>query len=152
MADYNVASTLRSDRFEDESILIGLQSNIDNASNQYYVSLPAGFGDCLLMETQISWDGIISLTTDAEYGFDGYIVDVNGNVVDFIGSEFSRRIFSLANENKVGTRLFTDQPVMWRQVERVFIRANLQEANAADTSDFSMFFRVKRLRNTGAPS
>lgn len=146
-----------SDRYSDETVLVAGADNIDaNNSLAITVSQLAGFGDCLIMEMQL-WEspitGLPSTTNIVDWrGAAGYVIDVNAVVVDILGVGKTMLADTDAGAINAVARLAPDQPVMWRQVERLFIDWAANETDAGDAADLRVFIRVKRLRNTGSPS
>lgn len=153
MAAVTATAVLTSDRYSDEVVLSAAASNLDNTGNTWTITLPAGFGDCLLLEAQFYQSGIVTLQAAAlaqniQLGPSGWVIDQADITRDFIDT-VPWLLLTLATPYYIACRMAPDQPVLVRAVERLFFYLPAMDTDAGDASDISVFLRVKRLRNTG---
>lgn len=117
------------------------------------VSLPAGFGDCLLLEAML-WYGFLSTraTSTNEFQIPGsvlYVVDASSALVDMVATgQFVTTGSAAADNGRGAVHYKPDQPVMWHEVERMFFEL-FDVVTAGTVSDIRFWFRVRRLRNQG---
>lgn len=144
-----------SDRYSDEAFLAAGIDNLDNTDTELVISQIAGFGDCLILEAMVVQVAIatwIVPVADRDWHTTMYVVDTNSVVIDFIGVGKLGSSQTTAAGGRLSGVVKPDQPVMWHQGERIFVEYPVTDSDATDVSDLRVWFRVKRLRNTGRPS
>jgi len=131
------------DRAFDEAILNGAVSNIDGDVNAEF-ELPAGFGDCALMEASAvvtSIATLVALTNLAGPTF-RLLDGPSGNIVDVA---FTRR-WNLMLADSVSCRAGPDQVQFWREQETLRVSFPEIDSNAVPTADLNVAVKVRRLR------
>lgn len=152
-----VAALLLRDEYMDVADLSA--TNANNADDLIMnVSLPAGFGDVLLLEVQVLYANLTgALVADAALVYSGAEVEigraVDGAAVAAVGaSRFVRSSAgSVAATFRFAADIKPDQAVLWRQQELMVVRSPFLEA-ATSTGDVTAYARVRRLRNLGLKS
>lgn len=108
-------------------------------------TLPTGFGDCLLLETQIRVSGLTTATTaPADAGCALYLVTPSaGAFVDLIGTDYLR----LVSSTSLAAAIKPDGPIYWPKEMEVL--CNMPAGlGASGNADYFVMFRVRRLVNT----
>lgn len=158
MANLTATFVLQSDRYSDESVLAAGNDNIASTeSNTVTLALPAGFGDCLILDWQFyasSVDAILTSTNTYQVlGADSFILGLDAAVKDFAGTAPLLQTAITGGAYKFAGYSNPAQPVLWREVaERFFLDFPPLDQGVGNTTDVRYYVRVKRLRNTGAAS
>jgi len=148
LTSYATTAGIVSERYAEEVTLSSAQANLDNADNDWTISLPAGFGDCLILEASYrvtSIETFAATNVGLELGIEGSIVDASGVQQDFLGSGRGSTI-GINAARGVAVDLKPDQPVRWNQSENLFLRLGEIDVGASDLSDAYVMIRVRRLR------
>lgn len=146
MAQVENAITIRANRAADQAIYEQRTTDMDGDQN-LILALPAGEPPCLVLEIQMD---VLTFATMAvtpyEFGAEGFIIDVAGNPVDFLGvGKWYPIAGTLAAESRMALWLRPDQPALWRVGERLQLLHPELDTNAAPTLDREVYIRVRRL-------
>lgn len=147
MAQVDSDFVIRSERLG-EVVLLGSSDDLDGAQMAALKALPAGFGDCRVMEWQAFLGPAATAATPTLMGLSLSIVDSNSLRTDFLGAQ--PFLFVGPSSYTCWRELYA--PVLWRATEKMFLEFSELDTNAAPTMDLRLFVRVQRLRNLGGVS
>lgn len=141
------ALTRHSDRWRDQVILRGTAANLDNA-NLLDFTLPAGFGDCLLLEAYVYVDAIdvLGAAGDNE-GVRVTLYDSAGATDrDIVDCPRWTLIDDTANALAIMAHAIPDEIIFWRENERLRLYTGEIDTDATPTADLIVWVRVQQLR------
>lgn len=147
MAESGVAVVL-SDRMALQA-LIGVSPGSALAGGgptTFSMTLPVGFGDCLLIDILVSITGIVTIAADAVLGNHGMqfgIASADGSTREVIGTG---RVYR-THDTQVGCapeRII--QPILWRADEVLSMKIPEVDTNASPGATWNVFARVVRTR------
>lgn len=130
------------DRAFDETLLVAGVVNIDGDYSDTF-ALPAGFGDCALLEAYVAVTSIATILASAtEYGPTVTMVSPAGAVQDLpFQDNWVRRL-----TDGVGCRLGPDQVQFWREHDLLQLNFEEIDTNATAAADLGFYVKVRRLR------
>lgn len=131
-------------------MLRGTVANLDGV-NLLDFTLPAGFGDCLLLEVLVYVDAIdvLGAAGDSE-GPRVTLYDAAGAADrDFIGVPRWTTIDDTANALAIGAHAVPDEIVFWKAEEALRVYTGELDTDATPTADMIVYCRVQRLRTSG---
>lgn len=144
MADFTTTGVVN--RAWDDALLQAADANIDGAYATAH-ALPAGFGDCVLLEVEVRVTSIDVIQTNwATSGPRAQLVDASGNAQD-VG--FSGRWVlqsEAANALQVTATIFPDQMQFWRAAEKLRVSFPEIDSDATPTADVNVYAKVRRIR------
>lgn len=143
-----VAALLRSDRAAGQSILSADFLNVDGDFDAV-VSLPAGFGDCLILNAQVQINTIATMAASFDNrGVHWQILDSAADLArDFLGSS----PWYIKGAAELTSFIDADQLVVWRETEQLHLEWAEVDTNVTPTGDAVVLIRVRRLRQTAPP-
>lgn len=131
------------DRAFEEAILNGAVSNVDGDVDAEF-QLPAGFGDCALLEASAVVTSIATLVALTNLSGPCFrLLDAPaGNIVDvaFEGK------WTLFKAGAVVCRASPDQVQFWREQETLRVSFPEIDSNVSPTADLDVVVKVRRLR------
>lgn len=139
-------ATIISDRAADQVILACTYLNIDG-DQANTCALPAGFGDCLVLESMIDIGAIATLRTPNEQqaGARVMLLDPTATAAhDIIGA----LPFVQTAADRMTAMGGPDQLVLWRAGDLLSVLHPEIDLNVTPTADENVFVRVRRLRQT----
>lgn len=151
MANLTATFVLQSDRYADQSVLAAGNDNITSGEdNTVTLALPSGFGDVLLLDLQLYESSVVTGVNYVQTpgsGLDGFVVDLQSNVVDFLGAAGIWTTAILGTTGRRAAYLNPESPILVReQSERIFLNIPYSNTDAGNTSDWRYYVRVRRLR------
>lgn len=132
-----------SSRWNDIEMLQASVTDLNGDLDQDY-TLPAGFGDCAIMEIYVRAEGFATLITTPELvGVGARVLTTNSSaVVDIIGvSRWTRTGGAL-----LAAYLSPDPLVLWRQNEVVRLQSWELDSDGAPTIDVHAHFKVVKVK------
>lgn len=136
-----VAPTRVVDRAFDEACIEWNINNIDGDVASTF-DLPAGFGDCALMECSIEVNTIATLQTAFDTSGVWFQL-LSGGVAQDVG--FCGR-WQLREADRVCAWAAPDQVQFWKENEALLVGFPEIDTNASPTADMAVFAKVRRLR------
>lgn len=140
------APTQVHDRAFEEACLRWAVANIDGVQS-IYLSLPAGFGDCALLECSAQVSTIATMMTNPTLSGPAFgLFDSEGTAIP-VDVQFSEK-WILVLADGLHARAAPDQVQFWQENEMLRILFAEVDTNATPTGDLTVLAKVRRLRPT----
>lgn len=137
-----------SERALEQVVLRTTTSDVDG-NQQLDNELPAGFGDCIILNVFVDISGVATSVASPEtLGPLVRLISPSGTPTQMIGSEYWRSTSSGAGLG-FGAMVDPEQPVFWRAAESLRVQFLEVDTNATPTADASVYVLVRRLRQLG---
>jgi hypothetical protein len=136
---------IQSDRVANQVVLGVASGPIPNPAGQLDVlSLPAGFGDCLILEMSVLIDTEATQSINADAGAMAWLQDGNpGTLIEQIGSQFAIR----GGTTRHHVQITPDSLVLWRSTEVLIVNVCSFDTNVTPTAIARYSIRVRRMRD-----
>lgn len=149
MASTTPTCTIAGSRYNEIVVLQATAANEDGDTIMR-CSLPAGFGDCVILEIFINTFTFATIATNYfEMCASAAIVGAaDGAFRDFIGAtQFRANRGTVAAPTNIRTSpaIKPDEPVLWKESERVEVQFPELDTNAVPTADVEVYIKVQRL-------
>jgi len=133
------------DRAAEQAVLGWDFDNVDDDQG-LVLELPAGFGDCLILEGCIDVASIATaVALDGAIGCSWVMADTSDSIRrDFLGCEQWYR----SGSTRAVTRVSPDPLVVWKATEFIFVTFPELDSNATPTADLKVLVKVRRIRQT----
>lgn len=129
-----------SSRAADQYWLRASENDVVAADYVSNSALPAGFGDCLLLEVGIVLSGISTIVDPANKGYLCWLQDVSGAIQDIVGVGQMYACGAAAANGMI----LPSQIRFWKRNENIGIQVPDVES-AGPTGDIQLFCLVRRL-------
>lgn len=151
MADYTGALVEVSARYGDQYNLAQGQLNVNNGSNTWTLALPSDWDSALILEGIFEgYNGNDAFTwnTGAPPAVMAYIVSPAGVGVQPVDVAPLYQVDDTLNVFRFASHFKPDQPVLFRNTERLLMRIPTIGEDAGDTADYYVSFLMRRLYST----
>lgn len=143
--------TLQSERWLDQLVVAGAQTDIDGDRNDDYL-LPGGVGDVAVMRIEVIASAAATILADASLanaGARAVIITAGGSaVVNLVALNEWMRTSATA----MVCHIVPDSLALWRQDERLRIGFPELDTNGVPTLDLSVMVQVVRVRPIETPA